>query len=88
MHAHVPVVRNAVGEKLSKRDSGLTLRSLMEAGVRAPQLVGYFAWSLGIIDRPIAATANEMTEAFAWNRVRREDLQLPDNFVDVLKSIR
>jgi glutamyl-tRNA synthetase len=88
VHAHVPVVRNSAGEKLSKRDTALTLRSLMEAGVRAPQLVGYFAWSLGLIDRPVSTTASEITEVFSWNRIHREDLQLPENIVDVLKSIR
>lgn len=32
VYAHVPLVVNAQGEKLSKRDAGLTLRSLREEG--------------------------------------------------------
>ena len=87
-HAHVPVVRNARGEKLSKRDDALTVRSLREAGIRAPQLAGYFAWSLGLIDRPVAATTEELTSAFAWSRIGRDDWTLPEDFVEVVKALR
>jgi glutamyl-tRNA synthetase len=82
------MVLNSHGEKLSKRDDALTLRSLREAGVHAPQIVGYMAWSLGLIDRPLAATASELTAAFAWNRIRQEDWQLPADLLDRLRSIR
>jgi len=88
VHAHVPVVRNAAGEKLSKRDRAITLASLREAGVRAEQLVGYLAWSLGLIDRPVAASAQELIEAFAWSRIRREDTRLPEDFVERVRLIK
>jgi glutamyl-tRNA synthetase len=87
-HAHVPMVLGAAGEKLSKRDQALTLRSLREAGVRAAQLVGYMAWSLGLIDRPVAASAHELSQVFAWNRIGRDDWRLPADFVDQVRSLR
>src|SRR4029077_16225131 len=40
-YAHVPLMVNARGEKLSKRDQGLTLRSLREAGVAPEAVAGY-----------------------------------------------
>ncbi|MEM1271619.1 MAG: tRNA glutamyl-Q(34) synthetase GluQRS, partial [Bacteroidota bacterium] len=47
-YAHVPLVLNEAGEKISKRDGGLTLRSLREQGMTPEMLVGRFAKSLGL----------------------------------------
>jgi glutamyl-tRNA synthetase len=79
-YAHIPLVVNAQGEKLSKRDAGLTLRSLREAGVRPEALVGYLGWSLGLLERPEPCAAAEMVDRFAWERIGTESWVLPDNF--------
>jgi glutamyl-tRNA synthetase len=71
-YAHVPLVVNAQGEKLSKRDAGLTLRSLREAGIRPEALAGYLGWSLGILDQAEPCTAAELVPLFSWEKVRRE----------------
>jgi glutamyl-tRNA synthetase len=71
-YAHVPLVVNAQGEKLSKRDARLTLRSLREVGVRSEELAGYLGWSLGILDRAEPCTAAELVPLFAWEKVRKE----------------
>ena len=71
-YAHVPLVVNAQGEKLSKRDAGLTLRSLREEGVHPEALAGYLGWSLGILDRAEPCPAAELVPLFAWERVRKE----------------
>ncbi|HKV12996.1 MAG TPA: tRNA glutamyl-Q(34) synthetase GluQRS [Thermoanaerobaculia bacterium] len=76
-YAHVPLVVSAQGEKLSKRDQGLTLRSLREAGVRPEALVGYLAFSLGLLDRPEPCRPEELVAGFGWGRLRREDWRLP-----------
>jgi glutamyl-tRNA synthetase len=88
VHAHVPMVLTAEGEKLSKRDDALTLRSLRAAGVRAPQLVGYLAWTLGMLERPVAARAQDLVADFTWNRMPREDWRLPEDVVDRLRDVR
>jgi len=85
-HAHVPMVLNAAGEKLSKRDSSLTLRSLREAGAGAPQLVGYLACSLGLIDRPAPVPASELVRTFSWQHIGRADWVLPPDFVDLVRA--
>ena len=46
-YAHVPLLVNADGEKLSKRDGALSVRALREAGVEARALVGWLAAALG-----------------------------------------
>jgi len=71
-YAHVPLVVNAEGEKLSKRDAGLTLRSLREEGMRPEELAGYLGWSLGILDRDEPCPAAELVPLFSWKKVRRE----------------
>lgn len=55
--AHVPLVVDDHGERLSKRDKSLTLASLREAGVPPERLVGAIAYMAGWLDRlePVAA---------------------------------
>jgi glutamyl-tRNA synthetase len=76
-YAHVPLVVNADGEKLSKRDQGLTLRSLREAGVAPETLAGWLGWSLGLLDRPEPCRPSDLVPLFAWERIRREEVRLP-----------
>ncbi len=79
VYAHVPLVVNAQGEKLSKRDAGLTLRSLQEAGMRPEALAGYLGWSLGILDRAEPCPAAELVPLFAWEKVSRETWVLTED---------
>jgi len=76
-YAHVALVRNWRGEKVSKRDGDLTLRSLRDSGIAPSQVVGYLAWSLGLLDRPTPCTPAELAGTFRWPTVRREDLVIP-----------
>ncbi len=76
-YAHIPLVVNSDGEKLSKRDAGLTLRSLREAGVRPEQLAGYLGWSLGLLERPEPCPASALIERFCWERIGRASWVLP-----------
>lgn len=87
-YAHVPLVLGAGGEKLSKRDEALTLRSLRHSGLHPAQVVGYLAWSLGLLDRPAAATCHELLGAFAWNRIGRKDFVLPADAVERMRTLR
>lgn len=85
-YAHVPLVLNAEGEKLSKRDEGLTLRSLRDAEIDPRTLVGYLAWSLGLQDEPRPRAAGEMVESFHWQRVRTTDHVLPEDLARRLRG--
>jgi glutamyl-tRNA synthetase len=87
-YAHVPLVRNAAGEKLSKRDATLTLVALRDAGVSAEQIVGYLAASLGLLDEPRRMTAAALLERFDWSRLRCEDRRVPGDAVRILRAIR
>ncbi|HYG61142.1 MAG TPA: glutamate--tRNA ligase family protein, partial [Thermoanaerobaculia bacterium] len=78
-YAHVPLVVNARGEKLSKRDAGLTLRSLRSAGLFPAAVTGYLAWSLGLLDRPEPCRPADLLPVFSWQRIGREDWVLPED---------
>lgn len=88
IHAHVPMVLGEHGEKLSKRDGAVTLQALRAAGVRPNQLVGYLAWSLGLLDRLECAAPAELLSDFAWERVGKQDHQLPADFAQQVLAVR
>lgn len=81
-YAHVPMVLNSRREKLSKRDEALTLRSLRESGIGAPQLVGYLAWSLGLLESAACVEAGDLVDSFQWSRLSHEDFVLPEDVVE------
>lgn len=87
-YAHVPLVVNSRGEKLSKRDAGLDLRSLRRSGVRPEQIAGYLGYSLGLLERPHALTAAELVPIFNWTGVPRDSWKLGDDLAARLKEIR
>jgi glutamyl-tRNA synthetase len=85
-YAHVPLMVNARGEKLSKRDQGLTLRSLREAGVAPEAVAGYLAFSLGLMDRPEPCRPADLVPLFAWERIGRADWVLPEDLAGELRG--
>jgi glutamyl-tRNA synthetase len=70
-YAHLPLVVNAEGEKLSKRDDALRIRTLRESGVAPEEVVGRLGASLGLLDRPESCRAEELVPLFRWEKVPR-----------------
>jgi len=58
--AHVPLLANTNGDRLSKRDKSLTLQSLREQGVHAERLIGLLAHLAGLAERPEPIAAEEL----------------------------
>ena len=77
-YAHVPLMVSSRGEKLSKRDRGLTLRSLREKGARAEAVTGYLAHSLGLLDRLEPCRPVDLIPVFAWEKIGRADWTLSE----------
>jgi glutamyl-tRNA synthetase len=86
-YAHVPLVLDERGEKLSKRSPGLTLAELRAAGAAPAQLVGYLAWSLGLLPAPRACLPAELVAGFDWRLVGREAFVLPGDFKEQLLAL-
>jgi glutamyl-tRNA synthetase len=91
-YAHLPLVVNAAGEKLSKRDAGLTLRALRQAGVRPAAITGYLAHSLGLLERPEACRPADLLPLFSWRRLAgaaaAQAWRLPADLTDRLRNVR
>ena len=67
---HLPLLVDADGGKLSKREGSLSLRSLRSDGVEPAAVAGYLA-RLGTADDPVAAMPAELAGTFDLARVSR-----------------
>ena len=79
-YAHVPLALNEEGKRLAKRDGAVTLPQLQEAGVTIPEVLGWIAASIPVLDdsgRPHDARvpvpdASAILERFDPARMSRE----------------
>ena len=88
--AHLPLIDNAQGRRMAKREHSLDLGFLRSRGVRREQVVGYCAWLLGLrpdasaTSQPVPMTAAEALDAFTavggWSGLRGNlaDRTMPD----------
>jgi len=80
--AHIPLLADESGSRLSKRDKSLTLASLRETGVAPERLLGLLAAMAGWIDRPVPVRARELVRLF--KPVSRECLVFEERMRDWL----
>lgn len=67
--AHVPLLCNAEGRRLSKRDGSLSMEHL-RATLTAPQIIGRLAALLGLLPEPAEITAAELIPDFSWQKIK------------------
>ena len=80
-YAHIPLIGNAAGRRLAKRERSLDMGALRSRGVTAAQVTGVCAWLLRLVDAPEPCTAGEALELFrehGWAplQARHEDRRL------------
>ena len=75
-YVHIPLLMDADGRRLAKRDKDLDLTALSRR-FTAEELLGKLAYSAGILPEERPATLEELTKLFSWEKVRREDMRLP-----------
>ncbi len=68
-YAHLGLVVNADGAKLSKREAALSLAALRDAGASPESVCGWLAASLGIADDVRPVRAADLIARFAWPHV-------------------
>lgn len=79
-YAHVPLLVDASGRRLSKRDGDLDLGELRKT-MSAEELIGRLAHAAGLLERFAPISAQELVQEFAWDKVRREDIVIREYLV-------
>ena len=75
-YIHIPLLMDADGRRLAKRDKDLDLTALSRR-FAAEELLGKLAFSAGILPEERPASMDELIRLFDWQNVRREDMLLP-----------
>ena len=74
-YAHIPLLMDANGRRLAKRDKDLDLTALSKV-MTPEQILGMLAYSAGIIPENRAAGLAELTRVFDWKNVKKDDIRL------------
>ena len=68
-YCHVPLIVGRDGRRLAKRHGDTRLSYLRERGIKPQILVGYLAWTLGLLVAPKEIEAKELIGKLDWKRV-------------------
>jgi glutamyl-tRNA synthetase len=79
-YLHVPLVLDRDGRRLGKRNGSLSIRELLAAGVSAERLVGWLAWSAGIVPAPEPVRARDLIGSFREDALTHDPALLGDDF--------
>ena len=79
-YAHVPMLLSPDGRRLSKRDRDMDLGQLRET-TTPEALLGALAYACGLLDRNEPASAKELANIFAWEKIKKADICLPPEAV-------
>ena len=71
---HVPLVVGADGRRLAKRHGDTRIAAFRESGMSAEEIVGYLAWTLGIIPDSKPASLGSLVSDFNPQRIPHEPL--------------
>ncbi len=68
-YAHLPLLCDESGVRLSKRQRGITIRELIESGRTPESIVGGLAWVLGMRDRVEPSTPSALLQEYDPARI-------------------
>ena len=74
---HLPLLCNAAGQRLSKRDRSLDMEHLRRRHT-AEEVVGRLAHLAGLLPCPEPMRPHDLVPLFAWDKVPTADILLPD----------
>ena len=70
-YAHVPLVVGGDGRRLAKRHGDTRLSAFRAAGVPPQRIIGWAAWSAGLIDRWEEIQPADLVADFQWSQLNR-----------------
>ena len=76
-YVHIPLLVDAQGRRLAKRDRDLDLTALSQRFTPA-EILGMLAFSAGLLEEVRPVTLEGLIPQFDWNKVKRDDLRLPE----------
>jgi glutamyl-tRNA synthetase len=82
----LPLLDDAAGRRLAKRDKSLELSSLRDAGVSPQSVIGYLAWLMGLIPAPDPCAPSDLIPLFSWDAIVRAGLTDRKTDSSILKS--
>ena len=71
--AHLPLLINEQGQRLSKRDRSLDMQHL-RSQYTPEQLIGIIAHAAHLIDRPESISLSELLSQYSWSRIPTADI--------------
>lgn len=72
--AHVPLLVDRDGQRLSKRHGSLAISELRAAGKRSDQIIGQLAYWAGLIDRPDQIEPSDLIGRLDLSRLRQPEI--------------
>lgn len=69
-YAHVPLLIDPDGRRLSKRDHDLDLGVIRERGYAPHKVIGYLASLVGLAEKGEGISASELVSRFSWEAIR------------------
>ena len=70
-YAHVPLLVDPDGRRLSKRDHDLDLGVIRENGYSPRKVIGYLASLVGLAEKGEEVSADELVPRFSWDALRK-----------------
>lgn len=75
-YAHLPLIDNAQGARLAKRERSVDMAAIRDSGAAPEQVIGYAAWLLGLRapgeERPIPLSPDDALALFSWDVIRNQ----------------
>ena len=79
-YAHIPLLTDAAGRRLSKRDGDGCMENVRERYADARPVIGALAASLGLIPSPESMTVEQLLPLFDWKKIPQDAVLLPEGF--------
>ena len=82
-YAHVPLLMDPDGRRLSKRDRDLDVGAMRDRGLSPARVIGCLASLIGLAEEGEEIGADELAHRFDWDAVRRhrDDVTVCDSFL-------
>lgn len=82
--AHVPLIVDAEGKRLAKRNRGLSLSFLRGQGIQPQRIVGWLAWAAGLIPSPEPVSPSQLVQSFDMAQIKPEPIKLTHDALKML----